>query len=69
MFVIKSDGLVECTSGTIRDFAQDLVENIIPFVYSCITVEFNGKRFKVHNNYTDNDIINAWCNADYKIGC
>lgn len=66
MFFIEKDGLTRCASGTIVTFAQELIEKILPFVYTCIVVEFNGKRFEVSNDDTVDNIIDKWRNVDYQ---
>ena len=60
MIVLNKNGLVECCCGTIRTFAEELVEKICPILDSSITVCFNDIYFIVNKSNTAEEIVEKW---------
>lgn len=66
MFVLMSNGLVDCTGGTLVGFAEDLVNKICPMLYTSINACFNNKRITVTKYDTVDTIIDKWNTAPYE---
>lgn len=47
-FSLLDDGTVYCSCGTVRDFAKDLNEFIVPLLEFKIQAEFNRKTITVY---------------------
>ena len=65
MFVLTHNGIVDCTSGTLEGFAEDLVEKICPMLDYSVEARFNTKRIEVTKYDTVDTIIEKWRVAPY----
>ena len=62
---VDHQGIWRCSCGTIRDFAETIVNHICPFIDSIITCIFNDKMFTVTKTDTVELIISRWNDVSY----
>ena len=63
MITLKKNGVIECRCGSIRSFAEELVEKVLPILDYAIDVNFNDLHFTVTKDDTVLSIISKWRKA------